>query len=84
MNVKLSEQWRNGVSMKSLIHDIKIKLGLYNLRKEGTKWVAKNMGEEYVEEFLSNYDNINRGIPIGGIVETMTFINLIERIKEQI
>lgn len=42
------------------------------------------MGAKYVEKFLSNYDNINRGIPIGGIVETMTFINLIERIKEQI
>ena len=84
MNVKLSEQWRNGVSMKSLIHDIKIKLGLYDLRKEGAKWVAKNMGEEYVEEFLANYDDMSRGVPIGGIVETMTFINLIERIKEQI
>ena len=84
MNVKLSEQWRNGVSMKSLIHNIKIKLGLYDLRKGGAKWVAKNMGEKYVEKFLAKYDDINRGIPIGGIVETMTFINLIERIKEQI
>lgn len=70
--------------MKSLIHNIKIKLGLYNLRKEGVKWVVKNMGEKYVEEFLSNYDNMNRGIPIGGIVETITFLNLIERIKKQI
>ena len=84
MNVKLSEQWRNGVSMKSLIHKIRIKLGLYDLRKEGAKWVAKNMGEEYAEEFLARYDDINRGVPIGGLVETMTFINLIERIKEQI
>ena len=70
--------------MKSLIHNIRIKLGLYNLRKEGAKWVAKNMGEKYVEEFLAKYDDINRGVPIGGIVETMIFINLIERIKEQI
>ena len=70
--------------MKSLIHNIKIKLGLYDLRKEGAKWVAKNMGKKYVEEFLSNYDNINRGIPIGGIVETIAFLNLIERIKKQI
>ena len=84
MNVKLSEQWRNGVSMKSLIHNIKIKLGLYNLRKEGAKWVAKNMGEEYVEEFLARYDDINRGVPIGGIVNTIAFLNLIERIKKQI
>jgi hypothetical protein len=70
--------------MKSLIHNIRIKLGLYNLRKEGAKWVAKNMGEKYVEEFLSNYDNMNRGIPIGGIVKTIAFLNLIERIKKQI
>ena len=42
------------------------------------------MGEEYVEEFLANYDDMSRGVPIGGIVKTMTFINLIERIKEQI
>ena len=70
--------------MKSLIHNIKIKLGLYDLRKEGAKWVAKNMGEEYVEEFLANFDDMSRGVPIGGIVKTMTFINLIEQIKEQI
>lgn len=68
--------------MKSLIHNIKIKLGLYDLRKEGAKWVAKNMGEEYVEEFLAKYDDINRGIPIGGIVNTIAFLNLIEQIKK--
>ena len=70
--------------MKRLIHNLRIKLGLYDLRKEGAKWVAKNIGEECVEEFLARYDDINRGVPIGGIVETLTFINLIERIKEQI
>ena len=70
--------------MKSLIHKIRIKFGLYDLRKEGAKWVAKNMGEEYVEEFLTRYDDINRGIPIGGIVNTIAFLNLIERIKKQI
>lgn len=42
------------------------------------------MGEKYVEEFLAKYDDINRGIPIGGIAETIAFINLIERIKKQI
>lgn len=72
------------MKIKSLIHNIRIKLGLYNLKKEGAKWVAKNMGEKYVEEFLAKYDDINRGIPIGGIAETIAFINLIERIKKQI
>lgn len=70
--------------MKSLLHKIRIKLGLYDLRKEGVKWVAKNMGEEYVEEFLARYDDINRGVSIGGIVQTIAFLNLIERIRKQI
>ena len=70
--------------MKSLIHNIKIKLGLYDLRKEGAKWVAKNIGEDYVEEFLAKYDDINRGIPIGGLVETMAFLDMIEQIKKDI
>ena len=42
------------------------------------------MGEEYVEEFLAKYDDINRGIPIGGIAETIAFLNIIEHIKKQI
>ena len=70
--------------MKCLIHSIRIKLGLYNLRKEGAKWVAKNLGEEYVEEFLTKYDNLNRGIPIGGMVETIVFLEMIEQIKKEI
>ena len=63
---------------------IKKKLGLYDLRKEGAKWVEKNFGSEYVPEFLEKYDNINRGIPIGGFYETAVFIDMIERIKEEI
>jgi hypothetical protein len=70
--------------MKRLIHNIRIKLGLYDLRKEGVKWVAKNIGEDYVEEFLKKYDDINRGIPIGGIVETMLFLDMIEQIRKEI
>ena len=67
-----------------ILDNIKIKLGLYNIRKEGAKWVAKNMGEKYVEEFLAKYDDINRGVPIGGIAETIVFLNMIEEIKKQI
>ena len=70
--------------MKRLIHNIRIKLGLYDLRKEGAKWVAKNIGEDYVEEFLAKYDDINRGIPIGGMEETIIFLDMIERIKSEI
>lgn len=70
--------------MKRLIHKIRIKLGLYDLRKEGAKWVAKNIGEDYVEEFLAKYDDINRGIPIGGMAETIVFLDMIEQIKNEI
>ena len=70
--------------MKRLIHNIRMKLGLYNLRKEGVKWVAKNIGEDYVEEFLAKYDDINRGIPIGGLAETMVFLDMIEEIRKDI
>ena len=71
-------------SIKGLIHNIRIKLGLYDLRKEGAKWVAKNIGEDYVEEFLAKYDDINRGIPIGGFAETIVFLDMIEQIKSEI
>jgi hypothetical protein len=70
--------------MKRLIHNIRIKLGLYDLRREGAKWVAKNIGEDYVEEFLTKYDDINRGISIGGIEETIIFLDMIERIRKEI
>jgi hypothetical protein len=70
--------------MKRLIHNIRIKLGLYDLRKEGVKWVVKNIGEDYVEEFLVKYDNINRGIPIGRMAETMVFLDMIEQIRSEI
>ena len=70
--------------MKRLIHNIRIKLGLYDLRKEGAKWVSENIGKEYVNEFLEKYDDINRGIPIGGIAETVVFLDMVEQIKEQI
>jgi hypothetical protein len=70
--------------MKRLIHNIRIKLGLYDLRKEGAKWVAKNIGENYVDEFLAKYDAINRGIPIGRMVETLVFLDMIEQIRNEI
>lgn len=70
--------------MKQLIHNIRIKLGLYDLRKEGKKWVAKNIGENYVEEFLEKYDALNRGIPIGGLEETIVFLDMIEQIRDDI
>ena len=59
------------------------KLRPYDLRSEGAKWVKENIGEEYVSDFLEKYDNICRGIPIGGFYETAVFLDMIETIKEE-
>lgn len=70
--------------MRRLLHKLRIKLGLYDLRKEGAKWVARNIGKNYVEEFYQKYDDLNSGIPIGNMSETIAFIGLIERVKEDL
>lgn len=36
---------------------------------------------EYGDEFAEKYDSLNRGIPIGGIDETMAFIEQVEAVK---
>ena len=69
------------MKLSQLIHKIRIRLGLYDLRTEGAKWVARNLGDEWVDEFLENYDNLNRGIPIGGFEKTIIFLDMVERIK---
>lgn len=66
------------------MNKLRKKLGLYNLEKEGAKWVKANFGQEYVEDFIDKYEKINRGIPIGGMYETMLFIDVVERIKKEI
>ena len=53
------------------------------LRSEIAAWVEMNFGAEYVEEVLEKYDKINSGIPIGGMEETIAFINMIETVKAQ-
>jgi hypothetical protein len=59
------------------------KHGLYDLRKEISAWVEKNIGAEYVDEALDKYDKLNSGVPIGGIQETAVFLDMIEKIKAQ-
>lgn len=70
--------------MKTILSKIRKKFGLYDLQKEGAKWVAKNLGEEYVQEFLDKYDTLCRGGVIGGFYETAMFISMIETIKSEI
>ena len=66
-----------------MLSRIRRKFGWYDLKKEGAKWVEKNIGPEYVEEFCEKYDKLNRGIPIGGFLETAIFLEMIEQIKQR-
>ena len=56
----------------------------YNLRSKLAKWVEKNIGVEYVDEALEKYDKINSGTPIGGIAETVAFIDMVETVKAEV
>ena len=62
----------------------KIKGKCYNLRSELAKWVENNIGPGYVDEALEKYDKINSGIPIGGMVETMVFVDMVETVKAEV
>ena len=57
---------------------------LKNLREEVGKYVAKNFGEQYVEESLSNYDTLCSGGTIGGFVETASFVHMVETVKAEL
>ena len=62
----------------------RIKSKHYNLRSELAKWVEKNLGAEWIDEALEKYDNINRGVPIGGLEETVVFLHMVETVREEI
>ena len=62
----------------------KLKRKHYNLRSELAKWVEKNIGIEYVDEAIEKYDKINRGIPIGGIAETVVFVDMVETVRAEV
>ncbi len=38
---------------------------------------------EYGDEFVDKYDNLNKGIPIGSIEETIKFIEEVEAVKKK-
>lgn len=44
---------------------------------------SKEFGEEAGEEFGRMYDSINRGIPIGGFLETIAFLDMVEKVKKE-
>ena len=67
-----------------ILRKIKIKLGLYDLEDEGAKWVEKNLGEKYVQEFRDKYETLCRGGAIGGFLETAVFVDMIGQIKRDL
>ena len=55
----------------------------FDLRQACIDKYSKELGEEAGEEFGRMYDYINRGIPIGGFLETSVFLDMIERVKKE-
>jgi hypothetical protein len=62
----------------------KLKRKHYDLRSELANWVERNIGSGYVNEALENYDKINSGVPIGGIAETVAFVDMVETVKAEV
>ena len=67
--------------MAKLIRKMRMRLGWFDLRKEGAKYVERHYGQEYVAEFLDKHEKINEGVPIGSMAETIVFLDLIKDIK---
>lgn len=55
----------------------------FDLRQACIDKHSKEFGEEAGEEIGRMYDSINRGIPIGGFLETTIFLDMIERVKKE-
>lgn len=55
----------------------------FDLRQACIDKYSKEFGSKYAQEFGEMYDSINRGIPIGGFLETYAFLNMIERVKKE-
>ena len=53
----------------------------FDLRRACIDKYSKEFGEEAGEEFERMYDSINRGIPIGGFLETIVFLDMIEKVR---
>ena len=64
------------------INNLKLKFKYRNLRNKLAKYVEVELGKEYVEESLDMYDKVNQGIPIGGFLETVAFIELVNSCKK--
>jgi hypothetical protein len=55
----------------------------FDLRQACIDKYSKEFGEKEGAEIGIMYDAINRGIPIGGLLETAAFLDMIERVKKE-
>ena len=53
-----------------------------DLRETGKEYVRSNYGEEFVAEFEEMYDKLADGECIGGLLETATFLDLLNEINK--
>ena len=45
--------------------------------------VVEEFGEKYVAEFEDKWDKINSGIPISGFIETLMFLEMVDKFKKE-
>ena len=55
----------------------------FDLRQAGIDKYSKEFGEDAGKEFGEMYDIINSGGTIGGFFETVTFLDMVERVKKE-
>ena len=55
----------------------------FDLRQACIDKYSKEFGEEAGKEFGEMYDSINQGIPIGGFLKTVVFIDMVEKVKKE-
>lgn len=55
----------------------------FDLRQACIDKYSKEFGKEAGEEIGRMYDSINRGIPIGGFLETSVFLDMVEKVKKE-
>ena len=54
----------------------------FDLRQAGIDKYTREFGEDAGREFGEMYDLLCEGMPIGGYVETVTFLRMLEDVKK--
>lgn len=55
---------------------------MQDLKEFGKKYVKENIGEHFVDDFVSMYDALNNGESIGNFVETASFLMFLDNLKQ--